>query len=682
MLTLAVPDLGGAGGLAPSSRSDASLPPWGRPKLQAPAGSRSLGHFKLQGPAGLQSWSHSKLQAPAGLQSWGHSKLQAPVGFQTLGHSKVQRSGSRPTLPLPLCSGKRGDVERPPKLPKNLSWMHIQVLQSIRAKKLLEHNCKVLVAVSGGQDPLCLAEILNDIKRAYNSKLDPLCLAEIMNGIKCAFNWKLLAFNWELVIAHLDHNWRDDSAANADHVRALAASRWKLDYVQCTADAGSIDSEAAARKWRYHHLAVLAKAHGCSAVVTGHTASDRAETLLLNLMRGAGTNGLQALQWRRPLRHTVSGTEKVSQTESETGKVSERVSETEKVSKTALAAEKVSEAVSETDKVSETVCEAEQGSETVSEAEKVLETVSEGEQVSETVSEAAGVQSEKQIVVDTKVEVEKKMKETLLSDSQMEEVSIGDTLMRGDKKMVIDKEIREALLRDNQMKPASLGDTQMPEDPHLKETPIGNVGQREEGREEKHQMKETSQGDVHTHTVTLARPLMGLSREDTADFCRSADLPVWEDSTNADSKYRRNRVRNELLPYLRTHFNPKADQALSRAAEVLAADIDLLDSMASTLLQTLLHSGGQALDRVELRAAPLALQRRAVHHFLERLVGSGTSTYEHVDSIIMLLDAPNKTRTNCFARGAYGYVDGRYVFVVAGGKKGGRAMDSGKEAEA
>lgn len=45
--------------------------------------------------------------------------------------------------------------------------------------------------------------------------------------------------------------------------------------------------------WRYQCLGELAQQLGCRAVLTGHTASDRAETLLINLMRGAGADGMK-----------------------------------------------------------------------------------------------------------------------------------------------------------------------------------------------------------------------------------------------------------------------------------------------------------------------------------------------------------------------------------------------------
>lgn len=97
--------------------------------------------------------------------------------------------------------------------------------------------------------------------------------------------------HWSLVLAHCNHRLRPDSNHNAAYVEVMAA-RWGLPYCCRTADV-PLASEEAARDWRYGMLAEMAVEHGCTAVVTGHTATDRAETLLLNLLRGSGADGLQ-----------------------------------------------------------------------------------------------------------------------------------------------------------------------------------------------------------------------------------------------------------------------------------------------------------------------------------------------------------------------------------------------------
>ena len=56
-----------------------------------------------------------------------------------------------------------------------------------------------------------------------------------------------------------------------------------------------------ARNWRYKSIKRIAICHDYHTIVTGHSATDRIETLLCNLFRGSGTIGLQSLSWRREL---------------------------------------------------------------------------------------------------------------------------------------------------------------------------------------------------------------------------------------------------------------------------------------------------------------------------------------------------------------------------------------------
>jgi tRNA(Ile)-lysidine synthase TilS/MesJ len=77
--------------------------------------------------------------------------------------------------------------------------------------------------------------------------------------------------------------------------------------------------------------------------------------------------------------------------------------------------------------------------------------------------------------------------------------------------------------------------------------------------------------------------LLEITRSQTGQFCQEQKLPIWEDSTNQDLQYMRNRIRSELLPYLETHFNPKAQQALAQTAELLRADVEYLELSSQRL---------------------------------------------------------------------------------------------------
>ena len=154
--------------------------------------------------------------------------------------------------------------------------LHDRLQRTLKHRSLLPLRSRVVVAVSGGQDSLCLLKLLLDLQPKWN---------------------------WSLAIAHCDHRWQHDSGAVA-LVRDLAQS-WQLPYFEATAEVVST-REAEARSWRYQALTTIAAAQQCTVIVTGHTASDRAETLLYNLVRGSGSDGLQALTWRRSLTPTIA----------------------------------------------------------------------------------------------------------------------------------------------------------------------------------------------------------------------------------------------------------------------------------------------------------------------------------------------------------------------------------------
>ena len=143
----------------------------------------------------------------------------------------------------------------------------------LRRPELLPRGSRLLLAVSGGQDSLCLLQLLLELRRLHG--------------------WG------ELVVFHADHRWQPDSGERArrlgEHIRGLG-----LPFVLSTA-APSPRSEAAARDWRYEEAGRQALHHHCCQVVTGHTATDRAETMLFQLSRGCGPRGLASLRPRRSL---------------------------------------------------------------------------------------------------------------------------------------------------------------------------------------------------------------------------------------------------------------------------------------------------------------------------------------------------------------------------------------------
>lgn len=329
--------------------------------------------------------------------------------------------------------------------PRPWSLVHAHLHQVLRQRSLLPMGEAVLIAVSGGQDSVCLARLIVDLQRHWG---------------------------WRLAIAHCDHQWPEDVGL-AEFVQTLAAG-WQLPYYQATATQLP-RQEAAARTWRYQALSQIAQAHRFTTVVTGHTASDRAETLLYNLVRGSGSDGLQALTWSRPL---------------------------------------------------------------------------------------------------------------------------------------------DANLR-------------------------------------------------------LVRPILGLTRSQTGEFCQIHQLSTWLDAANTDLSFRRNRIRQELMPYLHQRLNPRAEIHLAQTAELLQAEVEYLEQTAEQLYSQVVrhlpaeeHDLAQklGLHRPTLTSIPLALQRRIVRRSLQTVL-AGRANFEQIEQVIQLIDAANRSQTASFPGGITAWVDADWIWL-------------------
>ncbi len=147
-----------------------------------------------------------------------------------------------------------------------------------------------------------------------------------------------------------------------------------------------------------------------------------------------------------------------------------------------------------------------------------------------------------------------------------------------------------------------------------------------------------------TADIQLIRPLLGISRQETGDFCRQFDLPLWQDAYNDNPKYARNRIRQELIPYLQDHFNPQIERALSQTVELLDAEVTYLEELTTLHYGAIAKINPPQLDRQQLRALPLALQRRVIRRFLQELLPQAPN-FEQIEAIAALITAPNRSTT-------------------------------------
>jgi len=148
--------------------------------------------------------------------------------------------------------------------------------------------------------------------------------------------------------------------------------------------------------------------------------------------------------------------------------------------------------------------------------------------------------------------------------------------------------------------------------------------------------------------ILLVRPLLWARRADTEDYCRERRQEFLQDEMNRDETYARVRVRKQLLPLMES-FNARVVEAISRSAALLSEDTAELQQSAAELLQKAINQNNPAthktkhhsLDVQVLSAAPSALRRRALRHWITNARG-GARRLEmvHLVAVEKLLDGP------------------------------------------
>jgi tRNA(Ile)-lysidine synthase len=106
-------------------------------------------------------------------------------------------------------------------------------------------------------------------------------------------------------------------------------------------------------------------------------------------------------------------------------------------------------------------------------------------------------------------------------------------------------------------------------------------------------------------------PIVGLRRAETHQLCLDAGLAPVADPSNDDRRFRRNRVRHEVLPLLDDVAGRDVVPLLCRLAELAAADAAVLDDLAVAAV-------GDPTDARALAAAPPALARRVLRRWLRQ----------------------------------------------------------------
>jgi tRNA(Ile)-lysidine synthase len=141
------------------------------------------------------------------------------------------------------------------------------------------------------------------------------------------------------------------------------------------------------------------------------------------------------------------------------------------------------------------------------------------------------------------------------------------------------------------------------------------------------------------------------------DYIALKDLDYVVDSSNRDSQYLRNKIRNRLIPKLKTEYNPKLLDTLNRLASILDAEEEWIENLIQPIFEKVIVFGKQGrigFDISELNQQPIAVRRRLIRMAVLKAKGNlWRLAFAHVEAAVKLaqngpdsgaLDLPDRIR--------------------------------------
>lgn len=157
--------------------------------------------------------------------------------------------------------------------------MEEKVLRTIKKFNLIEDRDKIVLAVSGGPDSISMLNILNNFKKE-----------------------KIL--NFDFCVAHVNHMIRKEAKEDEMFVKAYCEKNDISFYsksidVKKLANNNKIGTEEAGRNARYEFFDEILRKTNSDRIAIAHNKNDKAETIIMNILRGSGISGLKGIEAKR-----------------------------------------------------------------------------------------------------------------------------------------------------------------------------------------------------------------------------------------------------------------------------------------------------------------------------------------------------------------------------------------------
>lgn len=145
----------------------------------------------------------------------------------------------------------------------------------------------------------------------------------------------------------------------------------------------------------------------------------------------------------------------------------------------------------------------------------------------------------------------------------------------------------------------------------------------------------------------VIRPVLDISRSEIEGYCAAHNLRFWTDATNADNDYTRNKIRNELIPYLEKEFNSGVTDSLVRLSANAEADSKFLNGYANRLYDRLgspmTRNAPNTLHIESFKMLDKSIGTRILRLAADRSFKGIKLEKRHIEDIFDLIEKPTGT---------------------------------------
>jgi len=141
----------------------------------------------------------------------------------------------------------------------------------------------------------------------------------------------------------------------------------------------------------------------------------------------------------------------------------------------------------------------------------------------------------------------------------------------------------------------------------------------------------------------IIRPLIESNRSEIIAFLDQNGIKYLSDASNRDTRFLRNRIRHDLIPLLKTSYNPKISQSLNRLASIIRSEEEWIENVIHPLFEKAsinIQDDQIALSVSSLNQIHVAAKRRIIRKAISTIKGDLRRIgLTHIDSAIDLLES-------------------------------------------